>query len=73
MNSKQCLKTNINFLYENILLAKKKGCEFCFIPESFAMIGNKDFSLFESIEGETIKFLRKVAAENKIWLSLGGF
>ena len=47
-----------------------------FLPEGFDFIGSNIKSTLdqsEAIEGPLISKLRDLAAEKKIWLSLGGF
>jgi len=56
--------------------AAGSGCKIAFLPEAFDFIGrnkNETFELAESINGEIISNMKKLAKDSNIWLSLGGF
>ena len=56
--------------------AAQSGCRIAFLPEAFDFIGrnkNETFELAESINGEIISNMKKLAKDSNIWLSLGGF
>lgn len=49
--------------------------QFIFLPECCDYVGtdrNETISLAESLSGETMEFYKKLARDNKVWLSLGG-
>ena len=46
-----------------------------FLPEACDFIGEnrqQTLGLAQSVDGSTVQSFRKIAAENKVWLSLGG-
>ena len=56
--------------------AAQSGCRIAFLPEAFDFIGrnkNETFELAETINGEIISNMKKLAKDSNIWLSLGGF
>jgi len=56
--------------------AAGSGCKIAFLPEAFDFIGrnkNETFELAETINGEIISNMKKLAKDASIWLSLGGF
>jgi len=78
-----CQMTVTNQVKENYEQAKKliesaavKGADMVFLPEAFDFIGTNSQEtrqLAETLQGNTITNFSELAAQNNIWLSLGGF
>ncbi|CEF68424.1 Nitrilase homolog 1 [Strongyloides ratti] len=76
LTSTHDMEDNYKICKDMIIRAKKRGAAMVFLPECFDYVGrNKDETINMAIDinGEYIGRFRKLAKENDIWLSLGGF
>jgi len=75
--------TSVNDAAKNFATCKKltqeavrKGCSIVFFPECFAFIGARPGeaqAMAEPLDGPIMGWYKKLAAESKVWLSLGGY
>merc|ERR1719391_1395561 len=69
------IQRNLEQAGQLVMRAKSRGAEMVFLPEACDFIGEnrqQTFGLAQSVDGSTVQSFRKIAAENKVWLSLGG-
>lgn len=75
LNCKSSKDVNWNVASDLVTRAASMGCRMAFLPECFDMVcENRKQTLenLEPIDGPLITKYRNLAAEKKIWLSLGG-
>uniref|UniRef100_A0AAF5D7B1 bis(5'-adenosyl)-triphosphatase n=1 Tax=Strongyloides stercoralis TaxID=6248 RepID=A0AAF5D7B1_STRER len=76
LTSNHDMEENFKICKDMITRAKKRGAAMVFLPECFDYVGRdreETINLAIDINGEYIGRFRRIAQENDIWLSLGGF
>ncbi|KAI1733160.1 carbon-nitrogen hydrolase domain-containing protein [Ditylenchus destructor] len=76
LTSQHDLQENLRVCTEMIARAKARNCKMVFFPECFDYIGRtreETISLAMEEDSDYIQNFRKLAQENNLWLSLGGF
>uniref|UniRef100_A0A0N5BAD2 Nitrilase and fragile histidine triad fusion protein NitFhit n=1 Tax=Strongyloides papillosus TaxID=174720 RepID=A0A0N5BAD2_STREA len=69
-------ENNFNICKDMIIKAKERGAVMVFLPECFDYVGRdkeETINMAFDTNGEYIGRFRKLAKENNLWLSLGGF
>lgn len=76
LNCKSNKDANFEIASNLINKASSLGCQMAFLPECFDMVcesRSQTLENLEPIDGPLIQRYQKLAADKKIWLSLGGF
>ena len=69
------IQRNLEQAGQLVMRARSRGAQMVFLPEACDFIGEnrqQTLGLAQSVDGSTVQSFRKIAAENKVWLSLGG-
>lgn len=76
MTSKKVKAENLDSVEGIVISAQRLGAKMVSVPENFAFLGSDEHdakNAAEPLDGPSISRLRKVANQNDMWLSLGGF